>query len=147
MTDKKHTYKVPVTGHANIVVAADSPEEAQEIAPDYAETVDFTRDSDPAHLEDVQKSEDRYEMWEAKNVKQEPKDPDAAWRVDVPSYPNGSALKKAREGLGLSQQDVADALGLGSRSTVSAWENDDNLTLRDARRYASLLRSEQRKRR
>lgn len=138
MTDKQHTYRVPVTGHAVVTVAADSAEEAQRIAPDYAGEARFSFDSDGLHRRSVEESEDEKPMTEAVNVEAGDDVGIDGW-VDVPYYPSVDALVNARKNLGLTQRDVAEGLGV-PRSTVGGWESERSISLEDARWYADFLR-------
>lgn len=54
----------------------------------------------------------------------------------------GKRIKKAREALGITQEEFAQLMGKSSKATVSSWENDKNEpTLSDLKKIAELLKT------
>lgn len=54
------------------------------------------------------------------------------------TIPHGRYLKTARAMMGITQQTLADRIGV-TQSTVAGWENSANLTERTVRRHAAAM--------
>lgn len=143
MSEQKHNgerfYRVPVSAHGGVYVRATSPEEAFKIADAKARPADadLSMDIDRGYLEMIEPVENPPTYRNVVNESNERgRNPHA-----IPNFPTVKRLRLARESMGVSQREIADRIGVSSR-TVSHYENENiSITLSRARDYAAALRS------
>lgn len=141
-TDGKEDYRVPVDAHGAVIVRASDEDEAFEIAREKARpsASNLSMSVGESYRERVRSvEEDEYPNRDPINVQND----EGAETVRIPQFPSVDHLRGARKALGLTQAEVAEAMGV-SPKTVSHYEQGTReISLQRAREYAAVLRREQ----